>query len=298
MLRTHTCGELRKPHQGQSVQLAGWVHHVRDLGGMIFITLRDRYGLTQIVFNPELDEELYTRAQQLRPEWVITVNGTVRSRPENMVNPDRELGDLEIEVKDIKILNEAKTPVFEIGTDGYEVNEETRLKYRYLDLRRGRLQKNLAMRHKVVTFIRDYLSEKGLFLLLDLVSGDYEHRNTRPFTTQIMSDELNQFVQMPNSQLSYILPICCGFWSDGCRTQQCYIERQFEIKHSRRTRDITKVTYRVMVKKLFARQILENVQAKEHYQMSYNSWHPRYCRNTSVIEKTNETELPNAFKLI
>ena len=146
--------------------------------------------------------------------------------------------------------------------------------------------------------LSNYLAEKGLFLLLDLVSGDYEHRNTRPFTTQIMSDELNQFVQMPNSQLSYILPICCGFWSDGCRTQQCYIERQFEIKHSRRTRDITKVTYRVMVKKLFARQILENVQAKEHYQMSYNSWHPRYCRNTSVIEKTNETELPNAFKLI
>ena len=146
--------------------------------------------------------------------------------------------------------------------------------------------------------LSNYLAEKGLFLLLDLVSGDYEHRNTRPFTTQIMSDELNQFVQMPNSQLSYILPICCGFWSDGCRTQQCYIERQFEIKHSRRTRDITKVTYRVMVKKIFAREILENVQAKEHYQMSYNSWHPRYCRNTSVIEKTNETELPNAFKLI
>jgi len=131
-----------------------------------------------------------------------------------------------------------------------------------------------------------------------LVSGDYEHRNTRPFTTQIMSDELNSFVKTPTSQLSYILPICCGFWSDGCRTQQCYIERQFEIKHSRRQRDITKVTYRVMVKKPFAREILENVQAKEQYQMSYNSWHPRYCRNTRVIEKTNETELPNAFKLI
>jgi len=145
---------------GGMVKLAGWVDVRRDHGKLIFLDLRDASGKIQMVITPQ-NKEAHEVAETVRPEWVITVEGEVKKRPENMVNPDRELGDLEIEVKDIKILNEAKTPVFEIGTDGYEVNEETRLKYRYLDLRRGRLQKNLAMRHKVVTFIRDYLSEKG-----------------------------------------------------------------------------------------------------------------------------------------
>jgi SAM-dependent methyltransferase len=142
-----------------------------------------------------------------------------------------------------------------------------------------------------------HLSEKGLFLLLDLVSTGYK-RDNRPYTTQIMSDELNEYVRSEDSKLAYILPVCCGLWSDSCTTQGCYIERQFGIKHSKRKYDISKVAYRVMTKKLFARVILSYVDKKNPYQMSYNDWHPRYCKNAIVSDKKNESNLTNAFKLI
>jgi len=143
-----------------------------------------------------------------------------------------------------------------------------------------------------------YLSEKGFILLLDLVSGDYEHSNTRPYTTQIMSDELNDYAKNEDSKLAYVLPVCCGLWLDSCKTQGCYIERQFEITHSKKKHDKSKVAYRVMVKKLFARVILSYVDKKDKYQMSYNDRHPRYCTNASLIDKKKESNLPSAFKLI
>ncbi len=145
---------------GETVELAGWVDVRRDHGKLIFIDLRDASGKVQMVITPQ-NKEAHEVAETVRPEWVIEIDGEVKKRPENMVNPDMDLGDLEIEVKVLKVLNEAKTPAFEIGTDGYEVNEETRLKYRYLDLRRQRLQKNLKIRHRVIKFIRDYLSDRG-----------------------------------------------------------------------------------------------------------------------------------------
>lgn len=146
--------------------------------------------------------------------------------------------------------------------------------------------------------LSNYLSEKGLLLLLDSVSGDYEHSNTRPFTTQIMSDELNEYVKSEDSKLAYILPVCCGLWSDSCKTPGCYIERQFGIKHSKRKCDISKVAYRVMTKKLFARVILSYVDKKNPYQMSYNNRYPSYCKNAIVSYKKNESNLTSAFKLI
>lgn len=145
---------------GETVKLAGWVDVRRDHGKLIFIDLRDSSGKVQMVIIPQ-NKEAYEVAQKLRPEWVVAIEGEVKKRPANMVNSDIPLGDLEIEVKKIEVLNEAKTPPFELSTDGYEVNEEIRLKYRYLDLRRERLQKNLRMRHKIIKFIRDYLSERG-----------------------------------------------------------------------------------------------------------------------------------------
>ncbi|MBI4692108.1 MAG: aspartate--tRNA ligase [Candidatus Terrybacteria bacterium] len=145
---------------GETVKLAGWVDVRRDHGKLIFIDLRDASAKVQVVIVPQ-NKEAYEVAQKLRSEWVVAIEGEVKKRPANMVNSDVPLGDLEIEVKKIEILNEAKTPVFEIGTDGYEVNEEIRLKYRYLDLRRERLQKNLRARHQIIKFIRDYLSERG-----------------------------------------------------------------------------------------------------------------------------------------
>ena len=148
-----------KDRAGEIVKLAGWVDARRDHGKLIFIDLRDASGKVQMVALPD-NKEVHEIANTIRPEWVIEVEGEVKKRPEKLVNPNLPLGDLEMEIKKIKVLNEAKTPVFEIEGDGYEVNEETRLKYRYLDLRRKRMQKNLRIRHEVIKFIRDYLSGK------------------------------------------------------------------------------------------------------------------------------------------
>jgi aspartyl-tRNA synthetase len=145
---------------GENVKIAGWVDVRRDHGKLIFIDLRDFTAKIQIVVDPK-NKETHKLADTVRPEWVIAVEGEVKKRPESMVNPNVELGDLEISADKIEVLSESKTPPFDIGDSGYDVNEETRLKYRYLDLRRSRLQKNLRMRHKVIQFFRNYLTEKG-----------------------------------------------------------------------------------------------------------------------------------------
>ncbi|MCK6463044.1 MAG: aspartate--tRNA ligase [Candidatus Pacebacteria bacterium] len=145
---------------GEEVKIAGWVDIRRDHGKLIFIDLRDVSGKVQMVALPN-HKEAHEAASKLRSEWVIEVVGKVNKRPEKMVNKNEELGEVEVEILDVNILNEAVTPVFEINNDGHEVNEETRLTNRYLDLRRNRLQKNLRMRHEVIKFFRNYLSDKN-----------------------------------------------------------------------------------------------------------------------------------------
>lgn len=145
---------------GQTVKLAGWIDIRRDHGKLIFLDLRDSTGKIQMVILPS-EKEAHEIASQTRPEWVVEIEGEIKERPTNMVNSEIPFGNLEIPVSKITVLSQAKTPVFDVTTDGYELNEETRLKYRYLDLRRPRLQENLKTRHKVVKFIRDYLSEKN-----------------------------------------------------------------------------------------------------------------------------------------
>jgi aspartyl-tRNA synthetase len=148
------------PHNiGTSVELAGWVDIRRDHGKLIFIDLRDESGVVQMVVPPGGD--VHATASEIRPEWVIGVRGLVKERPANMKNDKLPTGGVEIEVQDITILNPAETPVFEISGDGYEVGEETRLKYRYLDLRRARLQRNLRLRSQLVNEIRQYLFAKS-----------------------------------------------------------------------------------------------------------------------------------------
>ena len=159
MLRTHNCGELRKEHIKENVSLCGWVHSYRDHGGVIFIDLRDKYGLTQIVFDPSHNKESYKLADTLRREYVIKVKGKVRSRGK-LVNPKLATGEIEVLADSLEILNKSKTPPFEIE-ENITVNEDLRLKYRYLDLRRARMQKNLEIRHKVITTARSYLNENG-----------------------------------------------------------------------------------------------------------------------------------------
>lgn len=162
MYKSHTCGELRLSHIGQTVTLAGWVHRRRDHGGVTFIDLRDRFGLVQVVANPEISAQAHQALEQARSEWVLQVAGIVRARPEGMKNPSLATGEVEVEVREVVVLNPAKHPPFLINKDE-EADENTRLKYRYLDLRRETMRKNIEIRHRVVKFIRDHLDEEGFF---------------------------------------------------------------------------------------------------------------------------------------
>ena len=145
---------------GQTVTVAGWVDTRRDHGKLIFLDLRDASGKVQAVAIPS-NPEAHALANTVRPEWVVAISGVVNARPEKMVNATEPNGQIELEAKKIEILNEATTPAFDLHDAGYEIGEENRLKYRYLDLRRPRLQKNLALRHTIIKFIRDYLDREG-----------------------------------------------------------------------------------------------------------------------------------------
>ena len=161
MYKTHTCGELRVTHAGQQVTLAGWVHRRRDHGGVIFLDLRDRYGIIQITINPNLSKETLDAVSNVRMEWVLQITGTVHKRPAGMENPKMQTGEIEIIAESIEILNPAKTLPFMVSGENDLPDENTRLKYRYLDLRRERMARNMVLRHKVVKFMRDFLDKQN-----------------------------------------------------------------------------------------------------------------------------------------
>ncbi|GFR38905.1 aspartate--tRNA(Asp/Asn) ligase [Insulibacter thermoxylanivorax] len=158
--RTHQCGKITKADIGQTVVLNGWVQRRRDLGGVLFIDLRDRSGIVQIVFNPEFNEEAHAIADRVRNEYVLAVRGTVVERDPETVNPNLETGEIEVRVEEIEVLNPAKTPPFFIE-DGIEIDEAIRLKYRYLDLRRPEMLNTLMLRSKAAKIFRDFLDERG-----------------------------------------------------------------------------------------------------------------------------------------
>ncbi len=158
--KTHTCGELTKKDAGSAVTLMGWVHTRRDHGGLIFVDLRDRGGITQVVFNPGTSEEAHALGHEIRSEYVLSVTGTVSLRPGNTVNPKLPTGEIEVLANDLLILNAAKTPPFMIEDDT-DVAETLRLKYRYLDLRRPSLQKTLITRHVITRTVRRFLDNNG-----------------------------------------------------------------------------------------------------------------------------------------
>ena len=161
MYKTHTCGELRANLVGQTVTLAGWVHNFRTFGGVVFLVLRDRFGITQIVTDPEKFPETAKAIEGLKSEWVIKVEGLVRMRPTDQFNPKMPTGEIELVAHKVTILNPAKALPFVVSRDDEDVDENIRLKYRYLDLRRERMKRNLILRHEVVLFMRKYLSERG-----------------------------------------------------------------------------------------------------------------------------------------
>ena len=158
--RTHYCGDLTAGDVGKDVVLMGWVHRRRDHGGVIFVDLRDREGLAQVVFNPEISPVIHKEAHRIRSEFVLAVKGRVRIRPEGMVNPDLKTGDVEVMVDKLEILNESKTPPFVLDTDT-DISENIRLKYRYLDLRRPEMRQNLILRSKVAARTRNYMEKEG-----------------------------------------------------------------------------------------------------------------------------------------
>ncbi|MBI1901223.1 MAG: aspartate--tRNA ligase [Planctomycetia bacterium] len=160
MLRTHTCGELRKSHVGQSVTLCGWVDSYRDHGAALFLDIRDRYGKAQVVVGPDNDPELKQLARSLRSEFVVAFTGTVAPRPEGTVNPKLATGEIEVRATSLRILNKSLTPPFQPGAMDLP-GEDLRLKHRYLDLRRPEMQRILMLRHRIIKVMRDYFDELG-----------------------------------------------------------------------------------------------------------------------------------------
>ncbi len=160
MLKTHTCGELGIKQIGQEVALAGWVDTYREHGGIIFLDLRDRWGITQIAIDEGATPVVHEIAKKVRNEWVLQVKGAVRARLEGKSNENLATGEIELAASEIVVLNKSNTPPFYINSDE-KVDESLRLKYRYLDLRRERMQKNILLRHRVIKFIRDYLDQRG-----------------------------------------------------------------------------------------------------------------------------------------
>jgi len=156
-MRTHTCGELNKSNVGQKIVLTGWVHRRRDHGGIVFIDLRDRYGITQVKFDPIGNKHILEELEKLRSEWVIKVVGSVVSRPESMVNSKIKTGEIEIEVAELEVLNKSKTPPFELDEEkAEEANENLRLQYRFIDIRRPEIQALLELKDKYIQHMRDY----------------------------------------------------------------------------------------------------------------------------------------------
>jgi len=188
-------------HIGEKVRVCGWVNTRRAHGKILFIDLRDRSGILQVVFVPS-NKEVYELAQNLRPEWVVEILGQIVKRPENMVNDKIGTGQVEMSVETLKVLSEAETPPFEIEGDGYDVNEEIRMKYRYLDLRRERLKNNLIMRHKVIKFMRNFLDEEGFIEIETPVLTKSTPEGARDY---IVPSRLNpgKFYALPQSPQQY-----------------------------------------------------------------------------------------------
>lgn len=200
--RTHTCGELTAGQAGERVRLAGWVHRRRDHGGLIFIDLRDRFGLTQVVFNPEGDRDLHARAEGLRAEFCVEIEGRVTVRPKGTENPKLATGAIEVRAERLTVLSASDTPPFEVEAEGKELSEELRFAHRYLDLRRSGRLRHLEVRHRVVRVIRRVLDEAGFLEIETPVLTKSTPEGARDF---LVPSRLNpgSFYALPQSPQLY-----------------------------------------------------------------------------------------------
>lgn len=207
MHRSNTCNELRSTHIDQIVTISGWVNNRRDHGGLIFIDLRDSHGITQVVLDPEINADAHKIGESVRAEWVLKITGTVRARGEGLQNPKLETGEVEIATTNVEVLSKAQTPPFEVDLDA-DVREDLRLEYRYLDLRRAKMQKNLKLRHDMVKVIRDYFDENN-FLDIEtpiMVKGTPEGSREYLVPSRIHPGEFYVLPQSPQ-QLKQLLMV-------------------------------------------------------------------------------------------
>ncbi|MBA3603370.1 MAG: aspartate--tRNA ligase [Parachlamydiaceae bacterium] len=179
--RSHSCGELNAKDIDRVISLSGWVNRRRDHGGLIFIDLRDRFGVTQLVFDPDLNPAMHKVAEKLRSEWVISVRGTVSCRREGMANPKLSTGEIEVVIQEMEILSQAKTPPFSICDENLDVNEELRLKYRYLDIRRGDIAEKLVIRHRAMIAVRNYLDSQRFLEISTPILGKSTPEGARDY---------------------------------------------------------------------------------------------------------------------
>lgn len=223
--RTHTCGELTSKHIEKEVILNGWVDNWRDLGGILFISLRDRYGITQILFDPEFSSEMYQTAKKLRSEYVIAVKGRVRKRPPEAINPDMKTGEIEIVCSELKLLNSCKPLPFELK-DYAEKSEELRLKYRFLDLRRRSLQGNLILRHELAQLTRKYFSDLNFVEIETPVLTKSTPEGARDFLVPSRIHP-GKFYAMPQSPQTYKQILMISGFDRYFQIVKCYRDEDF-----------------------------------------------------------------------
>ena len=281
MYRSHNCGELRMSHEGQEVTLSGWVQKSRNLGGLTFVDLRDRYGITQLVFNMDIDADLTEQARKLGREFVVKAKGVVAERSSK--NPDRATGDIEINVKALEILNAAKTPPFTIedDTDG---GEDLRMKYRYLDLRRGPLQKNLIFRSNLAVETRKYLADQGFIEVEtpNLIKSTPE--GARDF---VVPSRMNpgEFYALPQSPQTFKQILMVGGFDKYFQIVKCFRDEdlradrqpeftQIDCEMSFVTRDEILATFEGLTKNLF--KVMLDKDLPDFPKMSYDEAIRRY----------------------
>ncbi len=209
--RTCYCGSISSEHRGKEVVLMGWVHRRRDHGGLIFVDLRDREGIVQVVFSPETDKAAYEKAKLIKPEYVILIQGSIRKRPGGTENKEIKTGLFEVEVKELRILNEAKTPPFPVSQEKVDVDETTRLQYRYIDLRREKMRSNLMVRHRITNRVREFLNAEGFIDIETPILTKSTPEGARDF---LVPSRLNagKFYALPQSpQLFKQLLMVSGF---------------------------------------------------------------------------------------
>ena len=269
-MRTHTCGDLRKDSVGDTVTLCGWVHSNRDHGGLIFIDLRDRYGMTQIVFNPEVDQSNHETADRLRREDVIQVTGQVEMRKEGMHNPNLSTGDIEVNITELTVLNKSDTPPIEVD-DRIVANDEMRLAYRYLDLRRPIMQKNLRLRYEAAMAAREFLDSQN-FLEVEtpmLIRSTPEGARDYVVPSRVNPGRFYALPQSPQlyKQILMISGVDRYFQFARClrdedlradrQPEHTQIDLEMSFVKARDVMDLVEGTFRHMVSKVFGKEVKE-----------------------------------------